>query len=241
MAKQLFDYWFVQFDFPNEEGKPYKSSGGKMVWNEKLKREIPEGWDVVPMNTWLDIKSGFPFSSDTYQPCGKYKIITIKNVQDGELITTGCDYIDKIPSRAKKYIALQVGDRLISLTGNCGRLCIVSETNLLLNQRVGLLDCDSYILEYTYNLLNSPNMKAVMDNLANGAAQANLSPIDLCSTIVVLPSKEVLHFYNKVSIPIREKMIQCTQELSVLSKQRDELLPLLMNGQVEVNYHLSHG
>ena len=50
MAKQLYDYWFVQFDFPDEEGKPYKSSGGKMVWNEKLKREIPQGWEVCPIN-----------------------------------------------------------------------------------------------------------------------------------------------------------------------------------------------
>ena len=73
MAKQLYEYWFIQFDFPNKDGKPYKSSGGEMVWNETLKREIPAGWEVKPLNNGLEIKSGFPFKSDTYKtfpsPC----------------------------------------------------------------------------------------------------------------------------------------------------------------------------
>lgn len=236
MAKQLYDYWFVQFDFPNEEGKPYKSSGGKMVWNEKLKREIPKGWQAVPLSYWLEIKSGFPFNSETYQTVGNYKIITIKNVQDGNLITTGCDYVNDIPMQAKDYIALQIGDRLISLTGNCGRLCVVTENNLLLNQRVGLLECDcDDLLEYTYNLLNSTYMRSIIENLANGAAQANLSPIDLCKTISILPPKETLCSYNCFAFPLRNKMIQCKQEIHNLTKQRDELLPLLMNGQVSLN------
>ena len=108
MAKQLYDYWFVQFDFPDENGRPYKSSGGEMVWNETLKREIPEGWEVKPLNNRLEIKSGFPFKSDTYKTFGRYKIVTIKNVQDGELVTSGCDYIDEIPNRANDYISLKI-------------------------------------------------------------------------------------------------------------------------------------
>ena len=239
MAKQLYDYWFVQFDFPNEEGKPYKSSGGKMVWNEKLKREIPEGWDADALNTWLEIKSGFPFKSETYQTTGRYKVITIKNVQDGELVTSGCDFVEEIPSRAKEYIALKIGDRLISLTGNCGRLCVVCEENLLLNQRVGLLSCNSLYLEYLYNLLNSQPMRMVVDNLANGAAQANLSPVELCKTIGAMPQEDTLLEYNRKANVFRLAMVQNNQEIATLAKQRDELLPLLMNGQVSVNYHLS--
>ena len=239
MAKQLYDYWFVQFDFPNEEGKPYKSSGGKMVWNDKLKREIPEGWEVDALNTWLDIKSGFPFKSETYLTSGRYKVITIKNVQDGELVTSGCDFVDEIPSRAKDYIALQIGDRLISLTGNCGRLCVVCEDNLLLNQRVGLLSCDDLYLEYLYNFLNSKSMRSVVDNLANGAAQANLSPVELCKTLCAIPQAATLLEYNRRANVLRKAMVQNCQEISTLIKQRDDLLPLLMNGQVSVNYHLS--
>ena len=66
MAKQLYDYWFVQFDFPNEEGKPYKSSGGEMVWNNKLKREIPEGWKVKSIFEELDVQYGYPFSTELF-------------------------------------------------------------------------------------------------------------------------------------------------------------------------------
>ena len=239
MAKQLYDYWFVQFDFQNEEGKPYKSSGGAMVWNEKLKREIPENWKVDALNKWLEIKSGFPFKSETYLTSGHYKVITIKNVQDGVLVTSGCDFVDEIPSRAKDYISLQIGDRLISLTGNCGRLCVVFENNLLLNQRVGLLYCDELYLEYLYNYLNSRPMRIVVDNLANGAAQANLSPVELCNTMCVMPQESTLREYNRKANVIRLAMIQNNQEIATLTKQRDELLPLLMNGQVSVNYHLS--
>ena len=239
MAKQLYDYWFVQFDFPNEEGKPYKSNGGKTVWNEKLKREIPEGWEVKPINNRLEIKSGFPFKSDTYKTFGRYKIVTIKNVQDGELVTSGCDYIDELPSRASDYISLKTGDRLISLTGNCGRLCVVCEENLLLNQRVGLLYCDATYLEYFYNFLSSNAMRTVVDNLANGAAQANLSPVELCKTDCFIPPKDILFMYNKKANTIRKTIIQNKREISLLTKQRDELLPLLMNGQVSVNSDLS--
>ena len=239
MAKQLYDYWFVQFDFPNEEGKPYKSSGGKMIWKEKLKREIPESWEVDALNKWLEIKSGFPFKSETYLTSGHYKVITIKNVQDGVLVTSGCDFVDEIPSRAKDYISLQIGDRLISLTGNCGRLCVVCEKNLLLNQRVGLLYCDKLRLEYLYNYLNSRPMRIVVDHLANGAAQANLSPVELCNTMCAMPQESTLREYNQKANVIRLAMIQNNQEIATLTKQRDELLPLLMNGQVSVNYHLS--
>ena len=80
LAKTIYDYWFVQFDFPDENGKPYKTSGGKMVYNEVLKREIPEGWEVKKLGEILTIASGFPFDSNDYNEYGNYQIITIKNV-----------------------------------------------------------------------------------------------------------------------------------------------------------------
>lgn len=234
MAKQLYDYWFVQFDFPDENGRPYKSSGGKMVWNEKLKMAIPEGWNYGTLNTWLEIKSGFPFKSETYQSSGRYKVITIKNVQEGELVTSNCDYVNEVPLRAKDYILLNVGDRLISLTGNCGRLCVVCEDNLLLNQRVGLLCCDELFLEYFYNLLNSSEVRTMVDNLANGAAQVNLSPVELCKTICAVPPENTLIQYNEIASRFRKAIIRNYQENAHLINQRDELLPLLMTGQVSI-------
>ncbi len=239
MAKQLYDYWFVQFDFPNEEGKPYKSSGGAMVYNEKLKREIPQGWHCYELNKWLEIKSGFAFKSETYISKGKFKVVTIKNVQDHHLDTSSCDYVYEIPQGMKEWCSLSVNDRLISLTGNCGRLCIVTEKDLLLNQRVGLLACNDEYIDYAYLLLSSEEYQTLSNNLAKGAAQANLSPVDLCKNIAVLPKLDVLEKFNRQIKPIVASYIQNEIQIAELTKQRDELLPLLMNGQASVNYHLS--
>ena len=239
MAKQLYDYWFVQFDFPNEEGKPYKASGGAMVYNERLKRNIPAKWDCYELNKWLEVKSGFAFKSETYISKGKFKVITIKNVQDHHLDTSSCDYVNEIPQGMKEWCSLAVNDRLISLTGNCGRLCIVTEKDLLLNQRVGLLSCNDEYIDYAYLLLSSEEFQTLSNNLAKGAAQANLSPIDLCKNIAVLPPLNVLENFNKQIKPIVASYIQNENQIAELTKQRDELLPLLMNGQATVNYHLS--
>ena len=239
MAKQLYDYWFVQFDFPNENGKPYKSSGGKMMWNDILTREIPEDWNISELNKWLEIKSGFAFKSDTYVLQGTYKVITIKNVQDHHLETTNCDFVNEIPQGLKDWCRLSVNDRLISLTGNCGRLCIVTEENLLLNQRVGLLSCREENLDYAYFLLSSKEFQTLSNNLAMGAAQANLSPVELCKSMAIIPPKEFLDSFNQCVRPIIEDFIQNEIQITTLIKQRDELLPLLMNGQVKVSVERS--
>ena len=238
MAKQLYDYWFVQFDFPNEEGKPYKSSGGAMVYNEHMKRDIPAKWDCYELNKWLEIKSGFAFKSETYISKGKFKVVTIKNVQDHHLDTSSCDYVNEIPQGMKEWCSLSVNDRLISLTGNCGRLCIVTEKDLLLNQRVGLLACNDEYIDYAYLLLSSEEYQTLSNNLAKGAAQANLSPVDLCKNIAVLPKLDVLEKFNRQIKPIVASYIQNKIQIAELTKQRDELLPILMNGQATVNYHL---
>ena len=248
MAKQLYDYWFVQFDFPDKNGKPYKSSGGKMVWNDILTREIPEYWNISELNKWLEIKSGFAFKSDTYVSQGTYKVITIKNVQDHHLETANCDFVNEIPQGLKAWCRLSVNDRLISLTGNCGRLCLVTEENLLLNQRVGLLSCREDILDYAYLLLSSKEFQTLSNNLAMGAAQANLSPVELCKSMAIIPPEKLLEAFNQRIRPIIGKFIQNEIQITTLIKQRDELLPLLMNGQIKVgversrlNYDLSNG
>ena len=82
MAKQLYDYWFVQFDFPDENGRPYKSSGGKMVWNEKLKREIPEGWDSIPIGNYAPCKGGYAFKSSDFCKRRGVPVIKIGNIRD---------------------------------------------------------------------------------------------------------------------------------------------------------------
>ena len=239
MAKQLYDYWFVQFDFPDENGKPYKSSGGKMVWNEKLKREIPEWWEVASLNRELEIKSGYAFKSKSYSSDGKFKIVTIKNVQDGYLDISTCECIESLPKNIKKWCILRKGDRLISLTGNCGRVCRVTSDALLLNQRVGVFCSNELFSEYLFQFLVSNEGNRYCLNLANGAAQANLSPIELCKMDIIYPSKETLFLFNKIVQPIIQQYIANEQKMKNLTTLRDSLLPLLMNGQASLNYDLS--
>lgn len=234
MAKTLFDYWFVQFDFPDKNGKPYKSSGGKMVWNKELKRWIPEGWEVVKICSKFTIGSGFPFDSSTYLRDGKYKIITIKNVQELKLETEGVDYIIDIPGNLPDFCRLQIGDILISLTGNVGRICLVTEENLLLNQRVGKFICDLIYKHFMYLFFQRKEERARLENIATGSSQKNLSPIDATNNLTFLPSVDTLKKFNLLINPIIDKIILMQKENQQLSSLRDWLLPMLMNGQVTV-------
>jgi len=127
-AKALFKSWFVDFE-------PFK--GGKFV-DSKL-GPIPEGWSIGKVNDVVQILSGFAFKSETFVQSGPYRLITIKGVQDGYLDISGASYISKVPLKMPAYCNLEIGDILLSLTGNVGRVCIVDRPNLLLNQRVAKL------------------------------------------------------------------------------------------------------
>jgi len=234
MAKTLYDYWFVQFDFPDVNGNPYKSSGGEMVWNEELKREIPKGWEVDKINTKVKIGSGFPFDSDDYCNDGKYKIITIKNVQDGSLDTSTIDKIKFIPEKTNDFCVLKIGDVLMSLTGNVGRMCLVDQENLLLNQRVGKLIGGKDFVIYTYLFFQRPENQARLNKISGGSSQSNLSPIDAVKDFFAIPPKQILDNFSKIITPIFDQMVKNKQENQKLSEIRDFLLPMLMNGQVVV-------
>ncbi len=234
MAKTLYDYWFVQFDFPNEQGKPYKSSGGKMVYNADLKREIPEGWEVKPINTKVKIGSGFPFNSDDYSDTGKYKIITIKNVQEGYLETSSVDYVSFLPNNISAFCILKEGDILMSLTGNVGRMCFVDQSNLLLNQRVGKLLGEKDFVTYAYFFFKRPENQKRLEKIAGGSSQANLSPIDAVKDKFPIPTASVLNNFTQLVNPLLNQILIKNQENQHLTALRDWLLPMLMNGQVTV-------
>ena len=123
MAKQLYDYWFVQFDFPNEEGKPYKSSGGAMVWNEKLKRKIPNGWTVETVGTYANCKSGYAIKSSDFKAKG-IPVIKIGNIQeDYTLNMNGCQYIE---NNTNKLFYVYQNDVVIAMIGaTIGKFSIV--------------------------------------------------------------------------------------------------------------------
>ena len=219
MAKQLYDYWFVQFDFPNEEGKPYKSSGGKMVWNDKLKREIPEGWEVSTIGSVLGKVQNTPrLQTCEYETKGKYPIIdqTVSQYYAG--------FTDREDAVLNQFPAVVFGDHSCSVKyvnfpfvrGADGTQVMISKDDRI---------SEEYLYFATMNV-----------KLREGYAR-HFSILKE-SLIVVPPLRESLLF-KQLAITLFKRISHNREEITFIATQRDELLPLLMNGQVSVNYHLS--
>ena len=230
MAKQLYDYWFVLFDFPNEEGKPYKSSGGAMVWNEKLKREIPLGWTAANIFDELSVHYGFPFSTDlfTEEPTN-IPVVRIRDILENSVSAYSRE------EAGEKY-KLQKQDLLIGMDGNF-HMNYWNDNVSYLNQRSVRLRANPKstvsILQARYDI--APYIKA-KELRAKGSTVGHLSDKDLKELFVLVsPNAD---FRNKFDSILAE-IIENRCEMESLTKQRDELLPLLMNGQATVNYHLS--
>ena len=227
MAKQLYDYWFVQFDFPNEEGKPYKSSGGAMVWNEKLKREIPQEWSDCKLKDFINLfdSKRVPLSSkDRGERQGVYPYYGATGIMDyvNDYIFDG-DYIllaeDGSTSDAKGFPIVQY---------IWGKNWVNNHAHIILPKN------ERYTM-FTYQMLRSIPAKQI----ETGSIQKKISQENLCGYKMVLPNSDLLEKYENVVSPLWEKRKRCIEEINTLTKQRDELLPLLMNGQATVNYHLS--
>ena len=234
-AKLLYDYWFSQFDFPDKNGKPYCSAGGKMVWNEQLKRKIPENWKVVPLSTVLNFKSGFSFSSDLYVTEGKYKLLTIKNVQDSGINLNVDNYINDVPSNVPDYCFLKVNDILMSLTGNVGRIGIMYDSGCLLNQRVALAkSVNEDLHSFVYFLLKSDIIRKQYETIANGSSQKNLSPVESENILIAYNEQIAIHFASVTNKHLKI-IVSNLAENEKLIHLRDWLLPMLMNGQATIS------
>ena len=231
MAKQLYDYWFVQFDFPNEEGKPYKSSGGKMVWNENLKREIPEGWNDGYFSDIANITMGqSPDGSSYNEDCEG--VIFYQGSTDFGIRFPSVRMYTTAPTRFAKQ-----GDILMSVRAPVGAVniantdCCIGRGLSAINSKIGSMTYIYFVIHY---------LKVRFDNLNSaGTTFGSITKDDLHGLPIVIPSSDVIKMFESISKPIFDKQMNIGQGIENLTKQRDELLPLLMNGQVSVNYHLS--
>ena len=228
----IYNYWFLQFDFPDVNGKPYKLSGGKMLWNEEFKKEIPEDWEVKSLDEIVEMVSGFPFSTKDYDNNGKYKIYTIKNVQNGYINSKVDNYIDFIPGKMSDECKLKEEDIIMSLTGNVGRVGLVYEKNALLNQRVLKLKPKYDDISYIYSLFNNEYMRKTLEKNSFGTSQKNLSPIEIGKIRIIYPDKNILKRFCKINNCLISQIVNCYKENEELELLRNFLLPLLMNGQV---------
>lgn len=231
MAKQLYDYWFVQFDFPDENGKPYKSSGGKMVWNEGLKREIPEGWEVKSIFDKLSVQYGFPFSTELFvEEQTEIPVVRIRDILSNSISAYTTEQTDE------RY-RLQEQDLLIGMDGNF-HMNYWSDNNSFLNQRSvrlrAIANSTVSIMQTRYDI--EPHIKA-KELRAKGSTVGHLSDRDLKGLFILVPSTKEP---KKVLDSILNKIIRNRIETNALTKLRDELLPLLMNGQVSINYDLAN-
>ena len=241
MAKQLYDYWFVQFDFPNEEGNPYKSSGGKMVWNDKLKREIPEGWEVVYLADFADIKNGAtPSTTNPLNYGGDIVWITPKDLSDqkSKFVYRGERNISQLGYDSCSTNLLPVNSVLLSSRAPIG-LVSIAMTELCTNQGFkNLVPHDDKDSLYLYYYIKH-HVKQI-EQLGTGTTFKEVSREELCKFPILTPSNTLDYTqWVDVMTQIANKQFILTKEVESLTKQRDDLLPLLMNGQVSVNYHLS--
>lgn len=224
-AQALFKSWFVDFE-------PFKN--GEFVESEL--GMIPKGWRVGTVNDVCCFESGFAFKSTTYKQEGEYRLITIKNVQDGYLDVNGSVCLDELPAKMPQYCLLRIGDILLSLTGNVGRCCFVDEERLLLNQRVAKLKPRiKNNWGYIYTLFRNPSFKDRVVSIARGTAQANLSPIETSNMIIIIPIDKVLEDFSAIVDESYRIMINNMIESRRLAELRNTLLPKLMSGELKVN------
>lgn len=236
MAKQLYNYWFVQFDFPNEEGKPYKSSGGAMVWNEKLKREIPTSFDVKSLSEIIEVKDG---THDSPKPQDNgYFLLTSKHLTE-----RGLDYASAYKISKEDYESINkrskvdTNDILFSMIGTIGNSYFVEETKInfaIKNMALFKTSAKRWFSEYMYLYLSSCDYKHYEGNSLSGSIQKFVS-LRTLRDMPILYHEDIIKVFAKEVRNIITMMVNLRKENIELTKQRDELLPLLMNGQASVN------
>ena len=231
MAKTIYAYWFLQF--PDENGKPYKSSGGKMVWNEELKKDIPEGWEVKKLMNLCSFSNGINYDKDIIGD-KEYKIINVRNITTSSMLLDSGDFdkISLLSSQAEKYI-VKPDDILIARSGSPGatRLLISGDENIIFcgfiircspNEKKWRL-----FLAHTLKKLEGSNATKTGGSIMQNVSQETLKQINVC-----LPSDDIIDKYNNIIASLINKMQEIILENQELNSLRNFLLPLLMNGQV---------
>ena len=241
MAKQLYDYWFVQFDFPDENGKPYKSSGGKMVWDKRLTLQIPLLWKAKIVEEVADVYNGAtPSTVNELNYGGDIVWITPKDLSDQKqkFVYQGERNISQVGYDSCSTHLLPSNTILMSSRAPIGLLAI-AKTELCTNQGFkSFVSKSKNIATYLYYYLQYHITQ--IEQLGTGTTFKEVSREDILKFPMLKPSDNVLDLWEEIVSALNDRQLEIQKENENLIKQRDELLPLLMNGQVSVNYDLSH-
>lgn len=222
-ARLLYKEWFVRLRFPGHE-------------HTRIINGVPEGWERKAVRDLAEIQSGFAFKSSSYVSQGRYGIVTIKNVKDGEFDPNCVSFLGEPPEKIRKHCYLQTGDILLSLTGNIGRACIVVGDDYLLNQRVAkLAPKETVFRSYVYFMFREELMRKKLEAMSYGVAQQNLSPVKMGEMEIMVSNKTLLHQFFDFAEPIINQMVSLRSSNSKLRQARDLLLPKLMSGEIELD------
>ena len=231
MAKQLYDYWFVQFDFPNEEGKPYKSSGGEMVWNEKLKRNIPVGWhcgnlfEIAVFTNGLACQKFRPKDDEVPLP-----VIKIREMHDGISVDT-----EEVTSNIPESVKVYNGDVLFSWSASLEVMLWAYGLGGLNQHIFKVTSANDFPKSFYYfQLLDYVDVFKKMAE-ARKTTMGHITQDHLQQSTIAIPdNKDVADKFEELISPIFKQIVKLQEEISNFIKQRDELLPLLMNGQITI-------
>lgn len=230
MAKLLYDYWFVQFDFPDENGRPYKSSGGKMVWNDELKREIPEGWRNGNLYDVADFVNGL--ACQKYRPKNvnddKLRVIKITEMHEG--FTENTEFVSSdVP---KKYV-IHDGNILFSWSASL-EVMLWNNGKGCLNQHIFKVNSKKYGAHYVYMQLASYVINFVKLAEARKTTMGHITTDHLKQSQICLPESKVANLYEQKVLPLFTQITNLRQENQKLASLREFVLPMLMNGQIKI-------
>ncbi len=230
MAKTLYDYWFTQFDFPNAEGKPYHSSGGEMVWNDQLKREIPKGWDSCKLNDYIYNVS------ETTSPGNHLKDLFYTPIDEipkhSMSFFGGLDYTE---ANSSLQLYMENDILLGAMRVYFHRVCIAAQAGITRSTTMVLRPKEAEILPFVYELLNQDQTISFANRISVGTQQPYVNWDNaLDSMAAIAPDSSVISKYCEIVNPAISIVKCLVRENYELAKLRDWLLPMLMNGQVTV-------
>ena len=226
LAKTIYDYWFVQFDFPDANGRPYKSSGGKMVWNDALKREIPAGWEVGALSDIANITMGQSPAGESYNVDG-HGVVFFQGSTDFGTRSPDVRMFTTSPGRMARE-----GDILVSVRAPVGTLNIADRA-CCIGRGLAAMHSKNGSNGYLYRVM--ADFKQVFDRRSSeGTTFGSITKDDLFGLKVLIPDGQTLKTYSRMANDWMRLAATRDKEARELVKLRDWLLPLLMNGQVRV-------
>ncbi|MGV3581266.1 MAG: restriction endonuclease subunit S [Methylophilus sp.] len=241
MAKTLYDYWFLQFDFPDANGKPYKTSGGKMVYNPTLKREIPEGWKISELGEYISFKRGISYTSQDIQNTGVPLINLNSFTLAGKFKFQGTKYFN---GKYRDENLLSAGDLVIAITDVTRNADIIGKAFVIPDvfQTKPLMSCDvasvsstRFGKSYLEQLFNSTDYHEYIKHFASGTLVLHLDLNGVNWFNSFIPPIGLLAHYEAACEQLLKQRDIAIKENLLLEQLRDWLLPMLMNGQVTVN------